>query len=122
MANDVQGVTAIKLRIRNKCYHFIVDTGATQSTIIRELIPEGSKIVKRGLCSGAGGVFSASLYRINGLNIEGVKISEFLADDSITAMSIAHGVTFGGLLGIDFLSCFKSVTFDYGKRIIEFKL
>ena len=114
----------IKLHIHNRDHFFIVDTGASHSVIIPELIPSLSdnqlKNIINGHAFGIGGPVQGALLPLK-FRLLGVTLAEIRVLNA-PATAFSQQMRISGLLGNDLLSQFSTVTIDYRKHVIKFEV
>lgn len=108
----------VELRINNKPYKFLIDTGATHTFVVPELVT----VLRRntsGRVFSAGGSFHATVADIR-FNFVGVSIHRLFVCEEIG--NEPEAIRQQGVIGQDILQQFKSVTFDNVRRVVKFEL
>jgi hypothetical protein len=104
----------VRVQINSVFKDFILDTGASRTTMSNALIKElGIKEVEKIKARGVGGEVDASIVRIDSIKVGDIVLKDFscgVTDFKEICGLIGGGVS--GVLGYDFLSQFK-VTIDY---------
>ena len=101
---------------------FILDTGASNTTIARQAAHElALKDVEKGTARGAGGEIEISLVRVDSFTVKDYPLHDFtcgVAD--LCAVSSILGNDISGVLGYDFLSKFE-ITINYQQKHLILK-
>lgn len=114
------GLLLVELIFDGKPYDFIVDTGCDISTLTPHLIPEGYQ-TRVFRVEGQGGSTYEPMHEIK-FNFVGVHIKQICAanDHLLKVGRSVCGDRFGGLIGTDVLSKFRSVEFNFAEQKITF--
>jgi len=114
----------LKLAINGESKSFILDTGATNTSLSGEVakeldLDEIRKIVARD----AGGDFEVVLVRVDSLEIGGVVVRDVSCSaggKAVKHLRDKHGEDIAGILGADILSLF-TLTIDYRAKRVTFE-
>ncbi len=114
----------LKLAVNGKPLNFILDTGATNTSLSGE-VAEALELdeIRRNVVRDAGGDFEVFLVRIDSLEIGGLVVRDLSC--SAGGKTIEHqremgGKDIAGILGADVLSLFK-LTIDYRAKCVTFE-
>lgn len=117
-------LTIIQLVINNIKHNFIVDTGATSSCIVPELLPalspEQLSNTSQTYHIDAGGAKRVEREIPCQFRFAGVCLSYIIVSQIGHNLSNTVGIPLSGLIGQDLLRMFKRVIIDYTRNTIEF--
>ncbi len=107
----------IEVKVNGVQKDFILDTGASRTTVASALIQElGITEVEKVKARGVGGEVDASIVRINSMAVGDITLHDFTCGVvNMQDMGCVVGGDVAGVLGFDFLSHFI-VTIDYRNK------
>lgn len=116
-------IPMVEFKVNGKKYYFIIDTGAAISVLRSDVYPNYEQFhYGNGMTFGVGGEERELSYAVK-LRLLNVMVKHFVISDKMfIKMKEMYNKEIGGLLGSDFLSKFKSVTFDYPNKKVRFEI
>jgi len=112
----------LKIVINGVPENFILDTGASRTTINRETTKGlGLKEAERTKARGVGGEVEASMVRVDSFAVGDIVLRDFTCGVvDMDELKKVIGGEIAGVLGFDFLSKFK-ITIDYKEKRLTFE-